>query len=175
MSPNDMGNCIIATTPLSPEPAAQPADLGSSRTAGSMLCGQHALNNLLQDNLFTAPDLAEIARSLDALEASQLGAGNHLAGDSPWETSQNYDDSGFFSVQGALFRTAKRFGFDLPNNLTCSVAVAVMEQALKLWNLRLIRWGSQEMQHVHDNPESVFLSQDCAATSLRFAGSKSRR
>ncbi|GAA6023516.1 hypothetical protein JCM8202_002662 [Rhodotorula sphaerocarpa] len=95
---------------------------------GSMLCGQHALNNLLQDNLFTAPDLAEIARSLDALEASQLGAGNHLAGDSPWETSQNYDDSGFFSVQ-------------------------VMEQALKLWNLRLIRWGSQEMQHVHDNPE----------------------
>lgn len=65
-----------------------------------MLCGQHALNNLLQSGLFTAPDLAEIARGLDALEASQLGAGQHLMGDSPWESSQNYDDSGFFSVQG---------------------------------------------------------------------------
>lgn len=68
-----------------------------------MLCGQHALNNLLQSGLFTAPDLAEIARGLDALEASQLAAGNRLAGDSPWETSQNYDDSGFFSVQGESY------------------------------------------------------------------------
>ncbi|GAA5870782.1 hypothetical protein JCM3774_001676 [Rhodotorula dairenensis] len=97
---------------------------------GSMLCGQHALNNLLQSALFTAPDLAEIARRLDALEASQLPHGQHLMGDSPWESSQNYDDSGFFSVQ-------------------------VMEEALKVWGLRLVRWGSKEMQPIHNRPELV--------------------
>lgn len=66
-----------------------------------MLCGQHALNNLLQSSIFTAPDLADIARQLDALEQAQLDPGMRLQGDSPWEASQNYDDSGFFSVQGA--------------------------------------------------------------------------
>ncbi|GAA6003713.1 josephin domain-containing protein [Rhodotorula paludigena] len=97
---------------------------------GSMLCGQHALNNLLQSSIFTAPDLAEIARQLDALEQAQLDPGMRLQGDSPWEASQNYDDSGFFSVQ-------------------------VMEEALKLFGLRLIRWGSKEMASVHDSPENV--------------------
>ncbi|GAA5958045.1 hypothetical protein JCM8115_001111 [Rhodotorula mucilaginosa] len=119
---------------------------------GSMLCGQHALNNLLQSGLFTAPDLAEIARALDALEASQLGAGQHLMGDSPWESSQNYDDSGFFSVQ-------------------------VMENALKVWGLRLVRWGSKEMQQVHDRPELVeafLLNHQLHWFSIRQFGNSDR-
>ncbi|KAG0662144.1 hypothetical protein C6P46_003537 [Rhodotorula mucilaginosa] len=119
---------------------------------GSMLCGQHALNNLLQSGLFTAPDLAEIARGLDALEASQLGAGQHLMGDSPWESSQNYDDSGFFSVQ-------------------------VMENALKVWGLRLVRWGSKEMQQVHDRPELVegfLLNHQLHWFSIRQFGNSDR-
>ncbi|GAA5984119.1 hypothetical protein JCM10908_006058 [Rhodotorula pacifica] len=119
---------------------------------GSMLCGQHALNNLLQSGLFTAPDLAEIARGLDSLEADQLGAGQHLAGDSPWESSQNYDDSGFFSVQ-------------------------VMENALKVWGLRLVRWGSKEMQHVHDRPELVegfLLNHQLHWFSIRQFGNSDR-
>lgn len=126
-----------------------------------MLCGQHALNNLLQSGLFTAPDLAEIARGLDALEASQLGAGQHLMGDSPWESSQNYDDSGFFSVQGGrendlVITLVSRI------RLTRAVTFAVMENALKVWGLRLVRWGSKEMQQVHDRPECVF----CSSTQL---------
>lgn len=32
------------------------------------LCAQHALNALLQESLFTAIDLSEIARELDAAE-----------------------------------------------------------------------------------------------------------
>lgn len=85
-----------------------------------MLCGQHALNNLLQAPMFTAQDLADIARQLDALEAAQLGgAGGE---------SQNYDDSGFFSLQ-------------------------VMENALQVLGLRLVRWKSQEMKDSHDHPE----------------------
>jgi ataxin-3 len=71
-----------------------------------MLCGQHALNNLLQSPLFTPQDLADIARQLDAMEASQLDPGMRLKGEGgSWMgggESQNYDDSGFFSVQGAL-------------------------------------------------------------------------
>ncbi|KAG6857689.1 hypothetical protein H0H87_004105 [Tephrocybe sp. NHM501043] len=57
---------------------------------GSMLCAQHALNNLLQGNYFTAPDLSAIASDLDALEHSYDGA--HTG-------STNMDDTGFFSVQ----------------------------------------------------------------------------
>ncbi|KAG5724194.1 Ataxin-3 [Termitomyces sp. T112] len=58
--------------------------------SGSMLCAQHALNNLLQGNYFTAPDLSDIASNLDALERSYDGTHSH---------STNMDDTGFFSVQ----------------------------------------------------------------------------
>lgn len=40
--------------------------------------------------------------------------------------------------------------------LTRAVTFAVMENALKVWGLRLVRWGSKEMQQVHDRPECVF-------------------
>ncbi|GAA5902581.1 hypothetical protein JCM6882_009322 [Rhodosporidiobolus microsporus] len=94
---------------------------------GSMLCGQHALNNLLQTSLFTPQDLADIARQLDAIEAAQLDPGTRLTGEGE---SQNYDDSGFFSVQ-------------------------VMEEALKVLGLRLVRWGSKEMENLHNAPEAI--------------------
>ncbi|EMD37847.1 hypothetical protein CERSUDRAFT_114490 [Gelatoporia subvermispora B] len=59
---------------------------------GSMLCAQHALNNLLQGNYLTAPDLSTIAQRLDEMEMSfdDSGAGRQ---------STNMDDTGFFSVQ----------------------------------------------------------------------------
>lgn len=42
----------------------------------SQLCGQHALNALLQGSLFTAPDLAEIGHALDEKERElMLAAG----------------------------------------------------------------------------------------------------
>lgn len=59
-----------------------------------MLCAQHALNNLLQNALFTPQDLAFIAQQLDALEAS------HMDPTAVVRESENYDDSGFFSVMG---------------------------------------------------------------------------
>ncbi|GAA5897955.1 hypothetical protein JCM8208_003201 [Rhodotorula glutinis] len=102
-----------------------------TQEAGSMLCGQHALNNLLQSSLFTAPDLADIARQLDALEQAQLDPGVRLRGDEDGlGGSANYDDSGFFSVQ-------------------------VMEDALKVLGLSLVRWGSKEMAHMHNHPENM--------------------
>ncbi|BGP25056.1 hypothetical protein JCM10295v2_003976 [Rhodotorula toruloides] len=117
-----------------------------------MLCGQHALNNLLQAAMYTVVDLAGIARELDALEASQLDPGTRLRGDDPTEGSQNYDDSGFFSVQ-------------------------VMEQAIKVFGLRLVRWGSEEMAHVHDKPELVegfLLNHQLHWFSIRRFGAQDR-
>jgi ataxin-3 len=54
------------------------------------LCAQHALNSLLQGEYFTAVDLANIAHELDEEEAAL---------DSNQNSSQNYDDTGFFSIQ----------------------------------------------------------------------------
>ncbi|KAF5385834.1 hypothetical protein D9615_002249 [Tricholomella constricta] len=70
---------------------------------GSMLCAQHALNSLLQGNYFTAPDLSDIARNLDALEHSYDGSHTD---------STNMDDTGFFSVQ-VLENALKVWGLNL--------------------------------------------------------------
>ncbi|OBZ87087.1 Ataxin-3 [Choanephora cucurbitarum] len=85
------------------------------------LCAQHALNVLLQGSYFTAVDLAEIGRALDKEE--QLVGGNRLG-----QESQNYDDSGYFSIQ-------------------------VLQKALEIWNLELIPWQSTEMQQARQHPE----------------------
>ncbi|KAH7108262.1 Josephin-domain-containing protein [Auriculariales sp. MPI-PUGE-AT-0066] len=88
---------------------------------GSMLCAQHALNNLLQGSYFSAPDLAAIAHDLDELEASY--------DESNTGKSTNMDDTGFFSVQ-------------------------VLENALAVWGLRLVRWRSEEMREAQDEPHT---------------------
>ena len=59
----------------------------------SALCGQHALNNLLQAKVFTEMDLADIAQGLDAQERS-LGLGSTMPGQ-----SSNVDSTGNFSIQ----------------------------------------------------------------------------
>jgi ataxin-3 len=59
----------------------------------SMLCGQHCLNNLLQDEFFSAVLLAEIAQELDDTERSIIDEGI-----SPGK-SANVDESGNFSIQ----------------------------------------------------------------------------
>ncbi|KAL1941962.1 hypothetical protein VTO73DRAFT_6492 [Trametes versicolor] len=92
---------------------------------GSMLCAQHALNSLLQGPYFTAPDLSEIARKLDETEHGYLEEEAGAAA----ATSTNMDDTGFFSVQ-------------------------VLEEALKVWNLTLVRWRSEAMRPYQDHPHT---------------------
>ncbi|PFH51500.1 hypothetical protein AMATHDRAFT_2957 [Amanita thiersii Skay4041] len=87
---------------------------------GSALCAQHALNNLLQGNYFSAPELSVIAQNLDMLELSYRGISEPGG-------STNMDDTGFFSVQ-------------------------VIENALKVWGLSLVRWRGEEMRLYHDRP-----------------------
>lgn len=91
---------------------------------GSNLCAQHALNSLLQGNYFTAPDLSVFARKLDTLEESSRYGDSNRA-----HTSTNMDDTGFFSVQ-------------------------VLEEALNIWNLSLIRWRSEAMKPYQNEPHN---------------------
>lgn len=91
---------------------------------GSNLCAQHALNSLLQGSYFTAPDLSEFARKLDALEESSRYDDVNRA-----RTSTNMDDTGFFSVQ-------------------------VLEEALNIWNLSLVRWRSEAMKPYQNEPHN---------------------
>ncbi|KAI6040284.1 Josephin-domain-containing protein [Pisolithus marmoratus] len=90
---------------------------------GSMLCAQHALNSLLQGNHFTAPDLSELARNLDALEYSYNNDSNGSGG------SMNMDDTGYFSVQ-------------------------VLESALNVFGLSLVRWRSEATRPYHNKPHT---------------------
>ncbi|KIK27673.1 hypothetical protein PISMIDRAFT_630111 [Pisolithus microcarpus 441] len=90
---------------------------------GSMLCAQHALNSLLQENHFTAPDLSDIARNLDAMEYSYNRQSNSDGG------SMNMDDTGYFSVQ-------------------------VLESALNVYGLSLVRWRSEAARPYRDKPHT---------------------
>ncbi|KAF9356367.1 Ataxin-3 [Mortierella sp. AD094] len=92
------------------------------------LCAQHCLNALLQGPYFTAIDLAELARQLDQKEQDALG--NSGSG-SRNVTSQNMDDSGFFSVQ-------------------------VISHALSIWNTQIIPWGAKEVSDAKAEPEREF-------------------
>ncbi|KAJ9107284.1 hypothetical protein QFC21_000731 [Naganishia friedmannii] len=89
---------------------------------GSMLCAQHCLNNLLQQNLYTAMDLADMATDLDRSENATLGAAEQRT------QSQNMDDTGFFSI-------------------------SVLEKALQVFDLSLVRWRSPEMAQFQEHPE----------------------
>jgi ataxin-3 len=62
------------------------------------LCAQHALNMLLQEPYFSAEALAEIAHELDDKEKQLLSSE-----DRERFRSQNFDDTGYFSLQVRLF------------------------------------------------------------------------
>jgi hypothetical protein len=60
----------------------------------ALLCGQHALNNLVQRPIFEFHQLAAIAQELDQLERRVLTAPGELV-----RASSNVDDRGNFSIQ----------------------------------------------------------------------------
>ncbi|KAG0151206.1 hypothetical protein CROQUDRAFT_37049 [Cronartium quercuum f. sp. fusiforme G11] len=117
---------------------------------GSMLCAQHALNNLMQSPIWTATDLAEIAHKLDSIEDSHLDDQTRAQRRG---RSANYDDSGFFSVQ-------------------------VIDDALHQLGLRLARWKSDEMRPMHaypENQEAFILNHDLHWFTLRRFGGNADR
>jgi ataxin-3 len=74
----------------------------------SRLCGQHCLNNLLQDDFFSAVNLAEIAQELDEQERSIMGSSAFS-----FAPSSNVDESGNFSIQVLRLALQRYNGVDL--------------------------------------------------------------
>ncbi|KAI8452378.1 Josephin-domain-containing protein [Phakopsora pachyrhizi] len=122
--------------------------------SGSMLCAQHALNNLMQSPIWTSENLADIARKLDLIEDSHLDQNDvYSTARRRGRASLNYDDSGFFSVQ-------------------------VIDDALNQLGLRIVRWRSEEMTPLHDYPENqeaFILNHDSHWFTLRRFGKNSDR
>ncbi|XP_013089684.1 ataxin-3-like [Biomphalaria glabrata] len=86
------------------------------------LCAQHCLNALLQNQYFSAVDLAQIGERLDERERDRMaegGVGTHDYQRFIQEPSSNFDDSGFFSVQ-------------------------VITEALSVWGLDVVLFNSQD-------------------------------
>ncbi|KAJ3008712.1 UNVERIFIED_CONTAM: Ataxin-3 [Siphonaria sp. JEL0065] len=120
------------------------------------LCAQHALNAVLQGPYFSAVDLSQIARDLDAQELEALADGATTPPTpntrSKFE-SQNYDDSGFFSLQ-------------------------VLEKALAVWNLTLTQLTSPNLKSAKEDPASqnayILNLNEHWLTLRRFGGSRNR-
>lgn len=83
----------------------------------AQLCGQHALNNLVQQNAFSPSYLAEIAFQLDQMELNFMSQNNEGGVSSKdylkrmAEGSGNVDESGNFSIE--VLRSALLSGFNL--------------------------------------------------------------
>mmetsp|Transcript_4367 Transcript_4367/g.9533 ORF Transcript_4367/g.9533 Transcript_4367/m.9533 type:complete len:352 (-) Transcript_4367:87-1142(-) len=87
----------------------------------ALLCGQHALNNLVQQNAFSPGSLADIAGQLDQMELNFM-AQNDEGGTSSKdylkriaEGSGNVDESGNFSIEVLRSALLSRFDLELPN------------------------------------------------------------
>ncbi|KAI8608558.1 Josephin-domain-containing protein, partial [Chytriomyces sp. MP71] len=94
------------------------------------LCAQHALNSLLQGACFTPVDLSHIAQHLDAQELEALADGASTPPSTATFTSQNQDDTGFFSIQ-------------------------VIQSALAVWNLTLTPLASPANASLAKDPASA--------------------
>lgn len=88
----------------------------------SLLCGQHSLNNLLQQQAFSPDQLAEIAHQLDQLELNYMAKGTGGINSKDYlkrlsEGSYNIDPSGNFSIEVLKSALLSRFNMNLVNSL----------------------------------------------------------
>mmetsp|Transcript_14044 Transcript_14044/g.26790 ORF Transcript_14044/g.26790 Transcript_14044/m.26790 type:complete len:369 (+) Transcript_14044:60-1166(+) len=89
----------------------------------ALLCGQHALNNLLQRHAFTPDTLSQIANQLDAMELNFMAQNNEGGVHSKdylkriQEGSGNVDEQGNFSVEVLRAALLSRYRLELPNIL----------------------------------------------------------
>ncbi|KAI9204415.1 Josephin-domain-containing protein [Polychytrium aggregatum] len=115
------------------------------------LCAQHALNSLLQEPIFNAVDLAEVAVKVDELEhnAVRHSGGNHQdIARYLHQRSSNYDDTGYFSIQ-------------------------VIMKALEPWSLTLVSVAATREQETLRHPEherAFILNLDSHWMALRKFG-----
>ena len=91
----------------------------------SLLCGQHAINNLAQGPVFSANALAEIAHQLDEMELAVFAQNNEGGRKSKEylarlnEGSQHVNASGYFSLEVLLAAVQNQFGVALIHSSQC--------------------------------------------------------
>ena len=87
----------------------------------ALLCGQHALNNLVQACVFSPDSLSEIAHQLDAAELNVMAQNNEGGTRSKDyiqrlnEGSGNVDPQGNFSIEVLRSALMTQYGLSLPN------------------------------------------------------------
>lgn len=87
----------------------------------ALLCGQHALNNLVQSDAFSAMELATIAQQLDAIELQFMAENNEGGINSPdyrrrlLEGSVHVDAHGNFSIEVLKAAIQNMYGIPLPH------------------------------------------------------------
>lgn len=87
----------------------------------ALLCGQHALNNLVQACVFSPGSLSEIAHQLDAAELNVMAQNNEGGTRSKDyiqrlnEGSGNVDPQGNFSIEVLRSALMTQYGLSLPN------------------------------------------------------------
>ena len=90
-------------------------------SSSKLLCGQHALNNLLQSNAFSPSTLSDIAHQLDEMELTYMSQNNEGGVHSKdylqriAEGSGNVDASGNFSIEVLRAALMNGYGLELPN------------------------------------------------------------
>lgn len=99
---------------------------------------------MLQSSLFSASELSNIGHELDQLEAQALDDDQALQ-----------DRMGNVGMCFLIMKQPARF---VDSNHTLAddsgfFSVGVIEKALQVVGLRLVRWESQDMQPFRDNPE----------------------
>jgi ataxin-3 len=97
----------------------------------ALLCGQHALNNLVQGCVFSADSLANLALQLDQMELNFMAQNNEGGRNSKdylervAEGSANVDPSGNFSIEVLRAALQRQYGLELPNIRQEGVAEAI--------------------------------------------------
>jgi Ataxin-3 len=100
--------------------ASSPADIWIyHERQEALLCGQHALNNLVQAPVFDAGMLSDIAVSLDAMEQRVMGPSAALT------PSANVDAQGNFSIQVLKAALQSMYDLQLPHLATIDKSIDI--------------------------------------------------
>ncbi|CAJ1904464.1 unnamed protein product [Cylindrotheca closterium] len=97
----------------------------------ALLCGQHALNNLVQGCVFSADSLSQLALQLDEMELQFMSQNNEGGVRSKdylerlAEGSANVDPSGNFSIEVLRAALQRQYSLELPNIRQEGVAGAI--------------------------------------------------
>jgi len=134
----------------------------------SLLCGQHAVNNLTQGPNFSAEALAQIAQQLDEMELAVFAQNNEGGRNSKdylarlREGSQHVNESGYFSLEVLLAAVQNQYGVPLVHSSQSTQDFATMQGFLchksdhwfairqvggRFWNLNSMLERPQVISH----------------------------